>query len=220
MRWMLAGLVTGVALALAACGGPTQVSGADPINAAQSGGPATTTAGGDPASPTTPAKPFTPPAGYSDKSWTYKPDADNGGSGAYLKVPKGWDETKRGTYWSDFLDPSSQVRLRVDVTAGMTGEGLEVAPQAAADDELARLAQADGFKPISQRVLPPQGQSSTAYEIVYQFTRDGQNVQCTYRFVGDADITQARMGVYYPASEKKGAEDVLDQAQNSLQFAG
>jgi hypothetical protein len=209
MRWVLAGLVTAVAMSLAACGGPTQVSGVDPITTTQSGSPATPT-----------KQPFAAPSDYTDKSWTYKPDSNTGGSGAYLKVPKGWAETKRGTYWSDFLDPSGQVRLRVDVTAGMTGDGLEVVPQAAAGDELTRLKQAEGFKSISQRALTPGGQSEAGYEIVYQFTRDGQTVQCTYRFVGADDITQARMGVYYPASEQQGAEDVLDQAQNSLQFAG
>lgn len=210
MRWMRAALVTGVGLCLAACGGPTQVSGAAPIATTQPTGTAPPTS--------TSTQPFAAPAAYKDKVWTFKPDPDNGGSGAHLEVPQGWAETKRGTYWSDFLDPSGQVRLRVDVTAGLTGDGIDQPPQDAAAAELKRLRPAAGFKLVSQGDVAPK--TGTGYEIVYDFTRDGQTVRCSYRFLGDETITEARMGVYYPAGEQQGAEKVLDTSQDSLQFAG
>ncbi|TDQ04603.1 hypothetical protein [Labedaea rhizosphaerae] len=213
MRRVLAGLVTASGLWFAACSGPTQVSGVDPLTTNTTPPTKTTT--------TTPARPFVEPDTYVDKSWTYKPDPANGGSGAFVEVPRGWTETKRDTYWSDFLDPSGQVRLRVDVTAGLTGTDLQVAPAKAAADELNRVNAADGFRMISQRTLAPGGPTGLgAAEIVYQFSRDGQTVQCTYRFIGIDDITQARMGVYYPASEQTGAEKVLGAVQDSLQLAG
>lgn len=217
MRLRQALLVTGVGMALAACGGPEQLAGGvTPIATTE---PPVTSGASTP--PATPARQFTEPTGYRDVNWTSQPDPNQEGSGALFRVPEGWAETKRDTYWSDYLDPTGQVRLRVNATASLTGQGVRQSTAQAAGDELSRLREAAGFKLIGQRTLPPGGQDGMgATEIVYQFSLDGQTVQCTYRFIGTADVTQAQLGVYYPASAQHGAENVLDTVNDSLLFAG
>jgi hypothetical protein len=170
---------------------------------------------------TQPPEPFHAPADYLDKSWTFKPDPGNAGSGASVQVPKGWAETARGTYWSDFLDPTAQVRLRADVTAGLTGEGTEQSAPDAAGVELDKLRGAAGFKLISRRTVPATEETGPgAVEIVYQFSRDGQIVQCTFRFVGVEAQMHARLGIYYPPDLQHEAEGVLAKAYDTMRFAG
>jgi D-arabinose 1-dehydrogenase-like Zn-dependent alcohol dehydrogenase len=89
--------------------------------------------------------------------------------GASLPMPKGWAETKRDSYWSDFLDPTGQVRLRANVTAGLTGAGTDQSAPDAARAELDRLRSAEGFRLISRRrctrrrrPVPAPSRSSTS----------------------------------------------------------
>jgi hypothetical protein len=97
--------------------------------------------------------------------------------GASLPMPKGWAETKRDSYWSDFLDPTGQVRLRANVTAGLTGAGTDQSAPDAARAELDRLRSAEAFRLISRRPVHATEETGPgAVEIVYQFSRDGQGV--------------------------------------------
>ena len=140
------------------------------------------------------------------------------------RLPEGAErlgETKRATYWSDFLDPTGQVRLRVDVTAGLTGDGSNQPAGKAADDELSRLREAAGFKQVSKQTVAADQQNGLgASEIVYQFSRDGQTVQATFWFMGDTTLTQAKLGIYYPPNQQQAAEDVLRKVGDTVQFAG
>lgn len=202
-RLLSATALVGV-LALSACARPTSVStSAGPIPGAPPGSATTTT--------TTGAAPeVAVPGSYVRKQWSSTV------GGAVVKVPSGWPETVREAYWSDFVDATGQVRLRVNVTPSLT-DAAPVTPKAAAEAELDRLKSASGFQLVERTELTAATVDKfIASQITYRFDRDGVQVQATFQFLGTPEKLVATLGTQYPRDAADVADGVLGAAHDSL----
>ena len=209
-------------LLVAACGGPTQVASGGPM----AGSPGTSNSSSDAGKEHADDKPLTEPAApasYARQQWIRFSDTDEETEDAlvFANVPKGWNEEKKSDFASDFVDPTGQLRLRIDASSGMPG-AKRVDPQAAADAELARVRGAAGYKLVSNKVLPSSANGDVV-GVVYRFDRDGTPAEATYQFsgvLGDMESGVVVVGMHYPVAYKSVGIGVLDAVTKTLEETG
>ena len=226
-RWIAAAVVVAAGLLPVACGSPQAVESAStPATGGVAGSGGVTT--GSAATATQKPKPKAAPAKpaeYVTKEWKTgeNPDPESPDYGADVDVPKGWSEEKKSETASDFVDPTGQLRLRIDLTASLERETTEqLSVQNWADVEISRVDQAEGYQLISNTTSKDE-QGRDVVELVYRFTRDGAPAEATFWFTGGHaengnPDTDSIIGIHYPVADKAIAKDVLKYASESVDF--
>jgi hypothetical protein len=150
------------------------------------------------------------PVEYEEQTWTW-----DGGPDAVADAPTGWTRIDRGPGWWDLHDPTEQVILRIQVLQG--GPPAELAAA-----ELVRLAPAQGFTLVDQKLLSGEAESEdgwlSGWEIQYGYDREGTPRLATLRYLGTLEATFGAVALLTPPELHDTALPVLERVTASIRW--